>query len=82
MLMIMHRINKTQTKRRINKIKTRTIKEMVELDGATLEEATRAFAMFEMLRPGLKIKKNGRVDTINGDKTALGLYRAIYSEKY
>ena len=47
-----------------------------------MEEATRAFAMFEMLRPGLKIKKNGRVDTINGDKTALGLYRAIYSEKY
>lgn len=63
-------------------MKTRTIEEMVNLDGATLEEAQKAFALFEMLKPALKIKANGRINTTHGDKTALGLYRTIYSENY
>lgn len=58
-------------------MKTRTIEEMINIDGATLEEAKAAFDLFELLRPGLKIKKNGRIDTAHGDKTPLGLYRTI-----
>jgi len=50
--------------------------EMVEA-GATAEEAEKAYELFEMLKPGLKIKKNGRIDTNAGDKTPLGLYRTI-----
>jgi hypothetical protein len=53
--------------------------EMVEA-GATAEEAEKAYELFEMLKPGLKIKKNGRVDTAWGDKTPLGLYRTIGSK--
>lgn len=58
-------------------MKTRTIKEMITLDGATPEEAKAAFDLLELLRPGLRIKKNGRIDTAHGDKTPLGLYRTI-----
>lgn len=36
-----------------------------------------ALNLAKMLLPGLKIKKNGRVETAYGDKTALGLYRMI-----
>jgi hypothetical protein len=53
-----------------------TIKEMLDA-GATQEEAEKATAMFDLLRPGLKVKGNGRVDTSYGDKTPLGLYRMI-----
>jgi hypothetical protein len=45
--------------------------------GATEEEALKASFLFEILRPGLKIKKNGRINTNSGDKTPLGLYRTI-----
>lgn len=48
--------------------------------GATAEEAEKAYELFEMLKPGLKVKKNGRVDTRWGDKTPLGLYRTIGSK--
>jgi hypothetical protein len=47
--------------------------------GATKDEAENALKLWEMLRPGLKVKKNGRVDTAWGDKTPLGLYRTIGS---
>ena len=53
--------------------------EMVEA-GATADEAEKAYELFENLRPGLKVKKNGRVDTAWGDKTPLGLYRTIGSQ--
>lgn len=56
-------------------------REMI-LSGATEEEAKRACDLFFMLQPGLKLKRNGKIDTIQGDKTPLGLYRTIYSENY
>jgi hypothetical protein len=59
-------------------MKTQTIDEMI-LAGATKEEAEKAHQLFEMLKPGLKIKNNGRIDTAFGDKTTLGLYRMIGS---
>ena len=61
-----------------SKMKTQTIDEMI-LAGATKEEAEKAHQLFEMLKPGLKIKNNGRIDTVFGDKTTLGLYRMIGS---
>jgi hypothetical protein len=54
----------------------RTMEGMVHA-GATLQETIEAVGLFNMLRPGLKIKKNGRIDTAGGDKTPLGLYRLI-----
>jgi len=57
-------------------MKTQTIKDMIDA-GATQEEAQAALDLFEILRPGLKIKRNGRIDTTHGDKTVLGLYRTI-----
>lgn len=60
-------------------MKTQTIEEM-ENAGATAEEARAAFYLFELLKPGLKVKKNGRVETTGGDKTPLGLYRTIGSQ--
>jgi hypothetical protein len=45
--------------------------------GATENEAERAAALFEFLRPGLKVMRNGRIMTTYGDKTPLGLYRTI-----
>jgi hypothetical protein len=43
--------------------------------GATADEAAAAAEFFRVLRPGLKTKRNGRIDTTHGDKTPLGLYR-------
>jgi hypothetical protein len=60
-------------------MKTQTIEEM-EKAGADRAEATAAVALFELLKPGLKIKRNGRIDTTGGDKTPLGLYRTIGSQ--
>ena len=57
-------------------MKTQSVEEMVEA-GATQEEAEKAFELFEILRPGLRVKRNGRVGTSQGDKTPLGLYRTI-----
>ena len=53
--------------------------EMVEA-GADAEESEKAYKLFELLRPALKIKKNGRIYTTYGDKTPLGLYRTIGSQ--
>jgi hypothetical protein len=53
-----------------------TINDMIEA-GATEDEAERAVKLFELLRPGLRVKRNGRVDTMHGDKYPLGLYRTI-----
>ena len=57
-------------------MKTQSVEEMVKA-GATQEEAAKAFELFEFLRPGLRVKRNGRVDTTWGDKTPLGLYQVI-----
>lgn len=53
-----------------------TVEQMIKL-GATKEEAERAGDLFHFLSPGLKIKENGRVETKEGDKTPLGLYRMV-----
>lgn len=45
--------------------------------GADMDEAMRAIVLFEMLNPCLRIKANGRIDTTDGDKTILGLYRMV-----
>lgn len=58
-------------------MKTQTIEDMINY-GADKQEAENALKLWEMLRPGLKVK-NGRVDTAWGDKTPLGLYRTIGS---
>jgi hypothetical protein len=60
-------------------MKAQTIEEMVLL-GATTEEAKNAIELFKLLRPGLKVKRNGRIDTTGGDKSPLGLYRTIKAE--
>lgn len=57
-------------------MKTQTIDEMLDA-GATDDEARNATELFNLLRPGLKVKRNGRIDTAGGDKTPLGLYRSI-----
>jgi len=57
-------------------MKTQTEQEMI-IAGATREEAKKAIELWEMLKPGLKVKDNGRVDTDFGDKTPLGLYRTV-----
>lgn len=62
-------------------MKTQSIDEMIKA-GATQEEAENALKLFELLRPGLKIKRNGRIDTSGGDKTILGLYRTVGSMIY
>ena len=49
-------------------------KEEILAAGFTEETAERATILFELLRPGLKIKESGRVDTGLGDKSVLGLY--------
>lgn len=53
-----------------------TIEHMIKA-GATKEEAERALVLFNVLRPGLRVKRNGRVNTSGGDKYPLGLYRTI-----
>ena len=40
-------------------------------------EARVAEMLLTVLRPGLKVKRNGRIDTTWGDKTPLGWYRTI-----
>jgi len=45
--------------------------------GATETEAREAMIMFKMLRPCLRVNKTGRVNTLWGSKTPLGLYRTI-----
>lgn len=57
-------------------MKTQTFEEMKGL-GATDYEARMALELFAELRPGLRVKRNGRVDTASGDKTPLGLLRVI-----
>ena len=57
-------------------MKTQTLTEMYDA-GADDQEAANAFKLFNLLKPGLKVKRNGRVDTSGGDKTILGLYRMI-----
>lgn len=42
-------------------MKIRTIEEMVKQDGATLEEAQRATALYEMLKPSIKINKKAEL---------------------
>jgi hypothetical protein len=59
-------------------MKIQTIEEMIEA-GATPDEAANAMKLWNLLRPGLKVKSNGRVGTDFGDKTPLGLYRSIGS---
>lgn len=59
-------------------MKTQTIEDMLNA-GATREEAEASYKLFLLLAPGLKVKKNGRIDTSIGDKTPLGLYRTIGS---
>jgi hypothetical protein len=51
--------------------------EMLALCDVTEEEADLAIALFDLLRPSLKLKANGRIDTSVGDKTPLGLLRTI-----
>lgn len=58
------------------RMKTQTIDQMLDA-GASAEEARNAMELFNFLHPGLKIKKNGRIDTAGGDKLPLGLYRSI-----
>jgi hypothetical protein len=53
-----------------------TINDMIRA-GATEDEAKRATMVFELLRPGLKIMRNGTVETSWGSKSVLGLYRTI-----
>jgi hypothetical protein len=55
---------------------TQTVEDMVDA-GATSDKARAAKDLFDMLRPGLRVKRNGRIDTRYGDKTVLGLYRSI-----
>ena len=62
-------------------MKKTTIEEMLQA-GATPEEARHAAALFSLLKPGLRVKRNGRIDTTYGDKTPLGLYRTIIANIY
>lgn len=62
-------------------MKVQTFEEMLQA-GATQDEAVNAISLLELLRPGIKIKRNGRIETTAGDKTPLGLYRTIGSLIY
>lgn len=62
-------------------MKTQTYDEIIAA-GGTPDEAVHALNLFELLRPGLKVKANGRIDTAHGDKTILGLYRMIGSQVF
>ena len=57
-------------------MKTYSIADMVKM-GVDREEAIAAMELFQMLKPALHIKENGRIDTTGGDKTPLGLYRTL-----
>jgi len=58
-------------------MKPQSVEDMIQ-SGATKEEAEKATELFRVLSPGLKIKRNGRIDTTHGDKTVLGLYRTLH----
>ena len=60
-------------------MKPLTIADMITA-GASKREAEEAMELFNLLKPGMKIKRNGRVDTSIGDKTPLGLYRTLKAE--
>lgn len=62
--------------RTIRKAKIDYIYDMLQA-GASLTEAEKAYTLFQALRIGMKVKKNGRIDTAYGDKTPLGFYRMI-----
>jgi hypothetical protein len=51
--------------------------DQIKVLAATEAEAAQADALGRILRPGLRVGKTGRVDTIYGDKTLLGLYRTL-----
>lgn len=57
-------------------MKIQSIDEMIK-EGATPAEAKIAYDIFEILAPGLRVKRNGRIATAWGEKTPLGLYRVI-----
>lgn len=52
-------------------------KEEIIAAGFTEESAESATKLFELLRPCLKVKSNGRVDTNIGDKSVIGLYLTL-----
>lgn len=47
--------------------------------GASDEEIAEVQKLYDLLRPAVRVKPNGRVETAYGDKTWLGLYRTIAS---
>ena len=55
-------------------MKPQNLEDLLKLTDAP--EAMKALDLFELLRPGLRIKK-GRIETTYGDKTVLGLYRSV-----
>ena len=59
------------------RVKIQTKQEMMENHAASENEARNAIDLFNMLRPCLKVTKLGRVETIYGDKTPLGLYLTL-----
>lgn len=56
-----------------------TFDEMLQF-GAGRYEALKACEVFRMLRPGLRINRNGMVETTHGMKNPLGLYRTVKDE--
>jgi len=54
-----------------------TKQDMIKNYEATEEEANKAMELWSLLNPCVKVQKNGRVQTMNGDFTPLGLYRAV-----
>ena len=44
---------------------------------ATPEEMEQVDKLRDLLRPGLRLNRKGRVPTSAGDKTMLGLYRTL-----
>jgi len=44
---------------------------------ATPEEMGQVDKLRDLLRPGLRLNRKGRVPTTAGDKTMLGLYRSL-----
>lgn len=58
------------------KMKTQTFDDMINV-GATKDEARIAIAVFSVLKPCLKIKSDGKIRTLWGEKTPLGMYRVI-----
>ncbi len=46
-------------------------------NGATPEEVCQVDKLRELILPGIRLRRNGRVDTTVGSKTLLGLYRTL-----